>query len=324
MSNAEFRVLSGRIHIALFRRMANVGVIAVTLALGACSQGSTFDLGLSLNDPPASRIATASAAQTDQAELQKATAFWAKKYSENPRDGKAALSYARNLKALGRKPEALSVLQTAYMFNADQREYLSEFGRLALDQGQVSTADQLLARADDPATPDWRVLSARGTVMAKQGKFKESIPFFERARALAPAQSSVLNNLAMAYTMDGQATRGEELLRQAVQAGTKDARVQQNLALVLELQGKADDAQRVLKGEPAREAAREPTLTHSATNVSFPGATPQLRPSRIDYGSQPSPERAPVQTAQPKPGVPQDDPDAIIRAAMAAEASKAR
>ena len=101
-----------------------------------------------------------------------------------PRNGKAALNYARSLKALDRKAEAFAVLQSSYLYNAQDREYLSEFGRLALDQGHAPMAQQLLERADDPAKPDWRVLSARGVALAQQGHYKAALPFLERARAL--------------------------------------------------------------------------------------------------------------------------------------------
>ena len=65
----------------------------------------------------------------------------------------------------------------------------------------------MLEIAEDPMKPDWRIISARGTVLAKQGQYKDAIPFFERAQSLAPDQQSVLNNLALAYTMNGDAAK---------------------------------------------------------------------------------------------------------------------
>ena len=235
-------------------------VIAMTLSLGACAQLGLGDVSLGGKDTPAETAANDGKPEGPVSELQKATTYWGKEVAKNPKDGVATLNYARNLKAMGRKQEALGVLQAAYLYNGDKPDYLSEYGRLALDLGQIAAAAQLLESADDPTRPDWRVASARGTVLAKQGQYKESIPFYERAREMAPSQSSVLSNLAMAYAMDGQAEKAEELLRQAQQSGTAaDPRVKQNLALVLTLQGKKAEAQALTgaadaTAQPATEA----------------------------------------------------------------------
>ena len=86
----------------------------------------------------------------------------------------------------------------------------------------VSLPDRWLETADDPAKPDWRVISARGTVLAKQGSYREAIPLYERALSLAPDQPSILNNLALAQAMQGHADRAESLLRRAAAADGKD------------------------------------------------------------------------------------------------------
>lgn len=234
-------------------------VAGVALALGACSQ-STDLLLTSSSDEPRS-IETAA---TPQSELEKATEHWGKEHAKSPRDRNAALSYARNLKAMNRKAEALAVLQASYLYHAQDREFLSEYGRLALEQDQVPLAQQLLERADDPAKPDWRVLSARGAAMAKQGQYKAAIPFFERARVLAPNQASVMSNLALAYAMDGQAPKAEPLLRQAAASDSGEPRVRQNLALVLRLQGKADEATRVAMGSDQPTLVPAPSTSIAA------------------------------------------------------------
>lgn len=237
-----------------------IAVAGLALSLGACSQSTSLltDLPGSADVPP-QRVAESAA--PSRSELEKATEYWGKEHAKSPRDGKAAINYARNLKAMDRKQEALGVLQSSYLYNAQNREYLSEFGRLALEQDQVQLAQQLLERADDPAKPDWRILSARGAALAKQGQYKAAIPFIERARAVAPTQSSVLSNLALAYAMDGQADKAEPLLRQAMAGEDSDPRVRQNLALVLRLQGKADEATRVAMGSD------QPTLMPASLSV---------------------------------------------------------
>jgi Flp pilus assembly protein TadD len=108
--------------------------------------------------------------------------------------------------------------------------------------------------ADDPGKPDWKVISARGTVFAKQGKFAEAIPYYERALQLSPGQASVLSNLALAYTGNGQAAKGEQYLRMAHAKGS-DPKVEHNLALVLGLQGKHAEAEQVARASLPPETA---------------------------------------------------------------------
>jgi Flp pilus assembly protein TadD len=218
-----------------------VTAVSASLLLAACA--SVGDQSpLLANQAIQAQPAKSETAAPAQTELQKATAYWGKQAAANPSDPRAAVNYAKNLKAMGAKREALQALQQAHATNQNDREIASEYGRLALEHDQVTLAQKLLEQADDQANPDWRILSARGTVLAKQGKHSEAIDFYERAKELAPDQPSVLNNLAMAHAMAGQAAKAEPLLRQAAASPDADKRVQQNLALVLGLNGKHDEA----------------------------------------------------------------------------------
>jgi Flp pilus assembly protein TadD len=282
-------------------------VAGLALSLGACSQSAGELLSGAMTSPEAQTQVATSAAPS-RSELEKATEHWGKEHAKSPRDGKAAINYAMNLKAMDRKAEALAVMQSSYLYNAQDRDFLSEFGRLALDQGHAPLAQQLLERADDPAKPDWKILSARGAALAKQGKYKEAIPFFERAHLLVPKQASVMSNLALAYTMDGQAQRAEPLLRQAAGADEGDPRVRQNLALVLRLQGKADEASRV-----AVNSDYQPMLPAPVSVVSSP--LPQ--PARVTAAPTRRSNRA---TVARSPAFDADaDPEAVIRAALDAD-----
>jgi Flp pilus assembly protein TadD len=230
-----------------------LAALTAALVLGACARSSQPPLpSLSHAQDQRKEAEVPGRAKT---ELEKATEYWGRQYAQHPRDLKAAISYARNLKAGGQREQALSVLQHASIYHGENLELASEYGRLALDLGQVSLAHKLLAAADDPANPDWRVISARGTALAKQGNYKDAIPLFERALTLAPEHPSLLNNLALAYVADGQTDAAEPLLRRAVNAQESDARVRQNLALVLGLQGKYDESKQIASRDLPPETA---------------------------------------------------------------------
>jgi len=268
-----------------------LAALSASLMLGACAQlgdGEGPQLLSSLGeDQPAAAQAS------NQTELEKATGYWGKEYAKNPRNVDAALAYAKNLKAMGQKRQALAVLQQASVYNGANKSLASEYGRLALEFDQISVAKQMLQVADDPANPDWKVISARGTAFAKEGAYGQAIPLYERALTLAPDHPSVMSNLALAYAMNGQADKAEPMLRKASAADAGNAKVRQNLALVLGLQGKLDEAKRVAAADLTPEAAAsnaelmrklvkvEPKDGQPATS-DVAGTAPALKPATAD------------------------------------------
>jgi Flp pilus assembly protein TadD len=245
------------------------------LALYALLAGGCSSIG---TDIPELLTASAGPAETQAAdsgeppvaqdELQKATEYWRKEYLKKPSELEPALNYAKNLKAMGQKGAALQILQQASLMYGNDRKLASEYGRLALELDQVAVAGQLLAVADDPALPDWRVISARGTVLSKQGKYADAIPLYEKALKLSDGKPSVLNNLALAYAMNGEAGKAEELLRQAIDKGGDSAKTRQNLTLVLGLQGKYDEATRTAAADlPAGAAAANTAMVRNMVKL---------------------------------------------------------
>ncbi len=218
------------------KRIGVIATLSMSLLLGACSASPSLLQDVALKSDKSTERANAA----PQSELQKATIYWGKEYAKKPMDLQPAINYAKNLKALGEKQKALSVLEQASVYHANDTQLTSEYGRLALELNQVNIAGQLLAAADDPTKPDWRVVSARGTVLAKQGKYGDAIPFYERALTLAPDNPGIMNNLAMAHAMMGNPKKAEQILRQAAAAPSATPKVRENLALVLGLLASAN------------------------------------------------------------------------------------
>lgn len=235
--------------------------LAAALLAGACSSpNDTTNLSglLSPSDKTADAGADGNGVAQPKTELDKAVAYWGEQHKKSPKDLKAALAYAKNLKAAGHKEQAFGVLQDIAVLHGDSKELASEMGRLALEFDNIAGAEKLLAMADDPMKPDWRVISARGTVLAKQSKYEDAIPMFERALTVSPNQASVMNNLGMAHIANGNPAKAEEMLRRAV-AASNDPKMKQNLALVLGLQGKHDEAKTVRASTGVAETASADT-----------------------------------------------------------------
>ena len=188
--------------------------------------------------------------------LYLATTHWAGKHQKNPQDPTAALSYARNLKALGSREKALDVLARTYQLNPGHSELASEYGRMALSLGKVQLAEQLLNEASkDKRREDWKLLSALGTVNAKRGDHKKAQSYYLAALRKKPGATSVYNNLALSYALDGRAGDAETLLKKAISKGHNTPRVRQNLALVLGLQTKFGEATQMARADLSSDKA---------------------------------------------------------------------
>lgn len=273
MSRPTRQILPRLLHLKIAGRCGGIAGLTATLLLGGCAQ--TTDLLPSLGTPVAEATSTPGGASGGQSELEKATAYWGDQYAKRPAELKPALSYAQNLKAMGDKRKALAVLQQASVLHSADPELAGEYGRLALEFDQVSVADKLLAIADTPSKPDWRVISARGTVLAKQGRYDEALPFYERAQALSQNHPSVMNNMAMAYAMLGDAKKAEDILRQASNTHGAPAKLQENLALVVGLQGRYDESKSIaaVASDPASAAENADYLRRMVKVESKPAAS---------------------------------------------------
>jgi Flp pilus assembly protein TadD len=265
--------MSGTESIGAARKLPRARSLLVIAGVGLLAGGCSSQLGsaqalLTAAQAPSLSDATKSPSEDSRSELQKATEYWGKAYAKDPKDAKTAINYAKNLKALGEKQQALAVLQQASVYHGTNRALNAEYGRLALEFDQVSLAQKLLEQADDPANPDWRVISARGTVLAKQGIYKDAIALYQRALTVSPNEPSILNNLAMAYVGLGEPDKAEPLLKRAAAAGGQDGRVNQNLALALSLQGKYDEAKiAAARDLPADKAAANVDYVRSIVNL---------------------------------------------------------
>lgn len=178
---------------------------------------------------------------------------------------------ARSLRGMGRKAEALALLDKAA--GADTEPALiAERGLLALEIGQIDKAERLLAKAQDPKAPNWRLQSAYGAALSAAGKQSEAQAQFVKALALAPEAPSVLNNLALSYALEGKQAEAERVLRQAA-AHAAEPQAKQNLALILGLNGKVEEAAKIAQSTLPPETAKSniayfKTLQSAQTAVS--------------------------------------------------------
>ena len=118
------------------------------------------------------------------------------------------------------------------------RALLAGWGRALADNGNFQQAFDVLSRAHSPDNPDWRILSVQGTCLDQLGRHDEARGYYTSALNIVPGEPSVLSNLGLSYMLTRELPRAEDVLRQAYANPKADARVRQNLGLVVGLQGR--------------------------------------------------------------------------------------
>jgi Flp pilus assembly protein TadD len=178
------------------------------------------------------------------------------RYRENPKDADAALAYGQALRANGQRAQAAAVLEQATIAHPGNKALLAAWGRALADNGNFQQAFDVLSRAHTPDNPDWRILSVQGTVLDQLGRHEEARGYYASALKIVPGEPSVLSNLGLSYMLSRDLPKAEEALRQAYANPRADARVRQNLGLVVGLQGRFAEAEGIVKADlPAAEAA---------------------------------------------------------------------
>ena len=95
----------------------------------------------------------------------------------------------------------------------------------------------------------------RELVLDQMGRNAEARKFYQQALAISPEEPSVLSNLGLSHALSKELSQAEEVLRRAAAQPRADGRVRQNLALVIGLQGRFEEAERVVaKDLPPTEA----------------------------------------------------------------------
>ena len=221
-------------------------VTLIAAALAGCKTTSSVDTTGSVSSVPAAR---------SEAEWRGDAQALGDKFRADPRDPETAIRYARALRATGQRTQAAAVLETAALHNPNNRPLLGAYGRALADAGSLKQALDVLERAHSPDQPDWRVLSVQGAVLDQMGRHEEAQRYYASALKIMPDEPSVMSNLGLSYALSKDLRRAEDTLRQASARGGTDKRVRQNLALVVGLQGRFQEAETIARADlPPEEA----------------------------------------------------------------------
>jgi Flp pilus assembly protein TadD len=273
-----------------FRLRGIVSMTALALALIGCAGRGLPDITGSL---------AGSTTPVTEAQWRSELQTWQQRYDANQGDRTAAFRYARALRALGQNSQAVAVLQNIILRHPKDMELLGAFGRALMDAGQLKQAEEVLARAHLPERPDWRILSAQGAVADQLGDHQRAQGFYEAALRINPGEPTILSNLGLSYALSKRLPEAERALGEAARHPQADKRVRQNLVLVLGLQGRFAEAERVAATDlPPADVAK--AMAQLRQMVSQPNSWDMLRQGGKPAGPRPEGSAA-ARTPPPKP-----------------------
>jgi len=166
-------------------------------------------------------------------------------YERRPSDKRIGLQYAEVLRTAGRNEQALAVMQQMVIKHPEDNQVLSAYGKALASNGDLLKALKVIERAQRPDNPDWKLLSAQGAVLDQLERPSEARGFYMKALQIKPNEPSVLSNMGMSYLLTNELAQSENYLKQAIRLPGADSRVRQNLALVVGLQGRFEEAEKI-------------------------------------------------------------------------------
>jgi Flp pilus assembly protein TadD len=224
--------------------------IAGLLALSGCKTVGMDDITGSIAQP-------ARPASSSPEDLLKFSDSLRDRYEKHPDDKAVAMAYARSLRARDLNDQAAAVLQNLAIKHSRDREVLAAYGKALADAGQLQQAQSVLEQADSPDDPNWSVVSTRGSIADQLGDHAAAQAYYETALKISPGEPSVLSNLGLSYALSRDLPQAESVLREASASPRADQRERQNLALVLALQGKFNEAETVSMRDLPPQQAKE-------------------------------------------------------------------
>lgn len=219
--------------------------------------------------------ATRSYDQMNMEQLRQAEESAGKAYERSPKDKSVGMNYASVLMMTGKNTQALAVMQQIAIANPADRDVLAAYGKSQAAAGQLEQALSTIQRAQTPDRPDWRLYSAEGAVLDQLGRSNEARSRYRQALDLKPNDPSVLSNLGMSYVLSSDPRTAETYLQSAIAQPGADSRVRQNLALVVGLQGRFAEAERIAVQELSPQQAQA-NLTYLRAMLSQQNSWQQL------------------------------------------------
>jgi len=209
-------------------------------------------------------------------------AFWSSEYDLNPADLESAIKLSAAVRKLGNPNRAVEITQTTRALYPRDPYLVAEYAASLIAAERAVDAMQPLDEALAMTPAYGRLWSLKGAALDQQERYNEARQFYNRALQITPNDPNVLANIGFSYALSGDAVTAEKWLRRAMAQPSASPSVRQNLALVLRLQGRIEESEKLLaltqapqsfQFEPQVQAQPQPALRGKITPSRF--AQPQ-------------------------------------------------
>ena len=230
-------------------------------------------------------------------------AFWSREYELNPGDLETVIKLSAAVRKLGNPQRAIEIAQTTRALYPRDPYLTAEFaaGLIAAERAQeaMQPLDEALRRAPGYA----RLWSLKGAALDQQENYDLARKHYAKALQITPHDPNIMANVGLSYALSGDPVTAEGWLRRAVAVPGASQSVRQNLALILQLQGKNEEAKRYAgrTGSPSLRAAPRPSQAQQASAYKSgigPYQTPRSAPQRT------APSYQAPQSYQPRASAP--------------------
>ncbi len=235
--------------------------LAALVSLGACATAPAINAQTETPaDPQTDEISVADiAAPEDRTQLREQADrsppieranFWGQEFARFPHDIDVTLGFGESLRAIGSHDRAVEVaVEAAVQHPREGRIYLL-MGRAYAGTGKFTEARAALLRAImlEPENSD--ILAALGLAHDRLGDHNSAQTAYSQALDLDANRMATWSNYGLSLAMSGDLKGAESALRKAVALPEPSVQAEQNLALVLGLQGRYDEMMQVAGDAP--------------------------------------------------------------------------
>jgi Flp pilus assembly protein TadD len=201
----------------------------------------------------------------------------AKLWATQPGNSQIGFEYAASLEKLGQTDSQIEVLKAISIAHPADNALQSRIGKQLLTAQRPGEAVTVLSRAVAANPSDWKSLSALGSAFDQQGQYDMARQQYTKALAIQPGSLSIENNMGMSYALQGKLPEAEKVLREAMAQpdAASQPKIRQNLALVVGLSGRFDEARKIASADLPPEQV-EANLAYLQQMLAQPNTWAQL------------------------------------------------
>lgn len=182
--------------------------------------------------------------------------FWLAEFGKAPADKEAAVEGSLAFRRIGSHDRAAEMASLGLQSHPNDPALWSAMSLALVSGAQYEAAVQALTRAIALSPNDPALRSGLGIAYDQTDQPALARAAYEAGLLLAPDDVAILTNYGLSKALAGDLAGGEAMLRRAAARPLAPAQARQNLALVVGLQGRFEESERIASADlPASVAA---------------------------------------------------------------------